>query len=59
MDELRNKMLDYRAKHNLSQGELASRCNVTKQTIWAVENGIQKPSKLTERKILNIVEEEK
>lgn len=56
MDDLKDKMLDYRARHDLSQGELAEMCHVTKQTIWAVENGIQTPSKLTERKIRNVVD---
>lgn len=57
MDDLRDKMLDFRARHDLSQEELAEKCHVTKQTIWAVEKGIQTPSKLTERKIRNVVEE--
>lgn len=58
MENLRDKMLDYRARHSISQGKLAELCHVTKQTIWAVENGIQKPSKLTERKIRNVLEED-
>lgn len=58
MDDLKEKMLDFRARHDLSQGELADMCHVTKQTIWAVENGIQTPSKVTERKIRNIVDAE-
>lgn len=58
MDDLKDKMLDYRAKHDLSQGELAELCHLNKQTIWAVEKGIQTPSKLTERKIRNVVDAE-
>lgn len=57
LETLADKMLDYRAKHDLSQGELADLCHVTKQTIWAIENKAQRPTKLTERKILNIVED--
>lgn len=55
---LQEKMILYRAKHNISQTELAERCGVTLQTINSIENGKQKPSKLTLTKIKNIVEEE-
>ena len=58
LDVLRQKMLDYRAKHNLSQVKLAEMCKVTPQTICNIENGIQEPSKLTKQKILNIIEKE-
>lgn len=52
------KMLDYRAKHNISQVKLAELCNVSQQTICNVENGVQAPSKLTRKKILNVIEKE-
>lgn len=52
------KMLDYRARHNLSQKKLATLCNVTEPTICNIENGIQEPSKLTKQKILNVVNKE-
>ena len=52
---LKDKMLDYRASNNLSQTELAERCGVSLQTIWSIENGKQKPNRLTERKIKNII----
>ena len=58
LDILRKKMLDYRARHNISQLRLAELCNVTQQTICNIENGIQSPSKLTKQKILNIIEKE-
>ena len=58
LDILREKMLDYRARHNISQLRLAELCNVTQQTICNIENGIQSPSKLTKQKILNIIEKE-
>ena len=50
------KILDYRAKHNLSQQKFADLCNVTLQTVCNVENGVQSPSKLTRKKILNLIE---
>lgn len=55
---LGQKMLNYRAKHGLSQVKLAQICNVTTQTICNVENGVQNPSKLTRQKILNVIEED-
>jgi DNA-binding XRE family transcriptional regulator len=54
---LSDKMIDYRAKHGLSLGKFAELCGLSAQTVCNVENGIQKPSKITERKILNIVDE--
>ena len=57
-DVLRQKMLDYRAKHNISQQKLAELCKLTPQTVCNIENGIQAPSKLTKQKILNVVEGE-
>lgn len=53
---LGQKMLNYRAKHGLSQEKMARLCNVTTQTICNVENGAQNPSKLTRQKILNVIE---
>ena len=55
--ELSRKIIEYRAKHNMSQEAFAKLCNVTPQTLCNVENGVQKPSKLTLQKILNIVGE--
>lgn len=57
LDVLREKMLDYRARHDVSQVRLAELCKVTPQTICNIENGVQEPSKLTKQKILNIIEE--
>ena len=59
MLDLKSAMLDYRAKHNISQTELARRCKLSMQTVCNIENGTQSPSKLTERKILNVVLKEK
>lgn len=59
MEELRNAMLRYRAKHSISQGELARRCGLSLQTVNSVENGTQNPSRLTAEKIRLIIEEGK
>lgn len=53
---LQQKMVRYRAKHNISQSELAQKCSLSLQTISCVETGIQKPSRLTEQKILCVIE---
>ena len=55
--ELREKMLAYRAKNNISQAEMAKRCNVSIQTINFIENGKQKPQAKTEYRILNVIKE--
>lgn len=57
MEDLRDLMLEYRAKHDISQSELAKKCNVSLQTICAIENGKQKPHKKTETKIKLIIGE--
>ena len=56
--ELGRQILDYRAKHNMSQLKFAELCKVTVQTVCNIENGVQKPSRLTKQKILNLIEEE-
>lgn len=55
---LQEQMIAYRAKNGISQTELAKRAGVTVQTINSVENGHQKPSKVTEAKIKMIIGEE-
>lgn len=52
---LEEKMIHYRAKEGISQTELANRCGVTLQTIWAVETGQQTPSRVTREKILMVI----
>lgn len=56
---LQKQMLRYRAIENISQAELAKRCGVTVQTINAIENGIQEPSKLTRAKLYLVIGTEK
>lgn len=58
LEILGKKIIDYRATHNISQVRFAELCKVSQQTICNVENGIQSPSKLTKRKILNLIEKE-
>ena len=58
LKQLSEKILDYRAKHNLSAEKFADRCKLTIVTIYNIENGKQAPSKMTLRKILNVIESE-
>lgn len=53
---LKEKMLEYRAKNNLSQRKAAAAAGITLQTWYSVENGYQTPSKLTEKKILLVID---
>ena len=59
MKTLQEEMIEYRARENISQSELARRCGVTLQTINSVENGLQEPSKLTRTKIELVINGEK
>lgn len=56
--DIQKRILEYRAKENISLTEMAKRCNVSTQTICNVENGIQSPSKLTTQKILSVIGEQ-
>lgn len=58
MGDLANKMVMYRAKHNISMEKLAQLCGVSLQTINSVEKGTQNPSRLTEQKIRLVVDVE-
>lgn len=41
---LANRLKDARARHGLTQGELAARAGVSRKTINTVENGVFVPS---------------
>lgn len=41
---MENRMKEYREKNSFSQGELAKLCNVSRQTINAIENNKYDPS---------------
>ena len=56
LSELSNKIINYRAQHNISQVDFAKLCKISQQTACNVENGVQKPSKITLKKILNVIE---
>lgn len=48
---LAERMVLYRAKEGISQGELARRCGLSTQTVNSVENDTQVPSRVTVAKI--------
>lgn len=55
---LQDRMVLFRAKNRITQGELADRCGVTKQTINSIETGKQEPSRVTLAKIELIIGKE-
>ena len=51
------KILEYRAKHNISAKEFAALCKLSTQTVYSIENGWQHASKITRLKIENVLKE--
>jgi len=51
--ELRNNIRELRAKHRMTQEELAKKVGVTRQTIISIEKGEYTPSALLALKIAN------
>ena len=58
MKTLAERILEYRAKHDMSAKEFAEKCKLSLQTVYSIENGLQKPSKITRVKIENVLKEE-
>lgn len=56
MDNLIERMVRYRAKESISQGEFARRCGLSAQTVNSIENGTQTASKRTIAKIELLLE---
>ena len=57
LKELADQIIRYRAEHDLNQQEFAERCGLTKQTIGAIESGLHGITKLTQAKILRVIEQ--
>ncbi len=57
--ELGEKILEYRARHGLSQEEFANLVQVNVMTINAIENGKRKPLRITIKRIEMILQEDK
>ena len=58
LNDLSERILAYRVAHNLSAYKFAKLCNLTMPTVYNIENGKHAPSKMTLRKILNVIEKE-
>lgn len=58
MKTLAERILEYRAKHNISAKEFAEKCKLSLQTIYSIENGVQTPSKITRLKIENVLKDD-
>lgn len=56
---LAERMIEYRAKERINQEKLAQRCGISTQTVNFIENGQQKPSKVTVAKIELVIGKEK
>lgn len=50
-EALKQRMIDFRARNDMTQRECAERCGVSLQTWYSIEKGHQTPSRLTEGKI--------
>jgi len=48
---LKDRILEYRARHNVSQEEFANLCQVNVMTINTIETEKRKPTNLTKAKI--------
>lgn len=55
---LAERIVEYRAKERISQGEFAKRAGLSTQTVCSIENGLQEPSKVTLAKIELIIGKE-
>lgn len=56
---LAEEMVQYRARHKLSQTKFGELCGVSVMTINFIEREIQKPSALTRAKIRMVLDAEK
>lgn len=53
--KLKEAIVMYRAKANISMRQFADRCGVTMQTIYNIESVGQKPSRVTRAKIMLVL----
>lgn len=53
---LGEQILRWRAEHDCSQRKLAELTGLAPQTIYAIENDLQSPSKTTKIKLRNVLE---
>lgn len=58
MKTLAERILEYRAKHDMSAKEFAEKSKLSLQTVYSIENGLQNPGKITRLKIENVLKED-
>ena len=56
--ELVNKIVGFRVRHNMTMKDFAELSGITLQTLWNIENGYHKPTRTTEYKIMQVIENE-
>ena len=56
MTNLRQAMINYRAKERITQAELASKVGITREYLLSIESGKVIPSPVTEAKIRLVVD---
>ena len=57
MDDLKERVIRYRAKNRLTQRQMAEKCGISPQTLCSIETGQQTPGKMTQIKIELVLEE--
>jgi len=58
MSDLSDKIFMYRARHRLTQTEMAKRCGISLSTLCAVEKRDEEPSPRTLIRIMDVLEGE-
>ena len=58
MSDIGQRIIAYRAKHDMSQEDFAIKAHVCLMTVNYVENGKREPTKLTRAKIEQIMRED-
>lgn len=58
MSKLAEDMVNYRARHKISQSKLAELCGINVMTINYIERGLQSPTTVTEAKIRLVINEQ-
>lgn len=59
MEALRDKMIAWRAKNNVTIEQLAQRCGLTYVTVQRIESGKGHPARTTVAKIMAVINKKK
>lgn len=58
IEKLRKDLISFRVRNNLSLDKFSKLCGCSMQTIWNIESGRHKPSKIVAIRIRNILDNE-